>query len=74
MNGQIQFPNTNRSNRFGLMINHMIHIGIRQGPLLIILAVGLIIRLVLLSHMNETGLRVVDERHYFQLATSIFSG
>ena len=56
------------------MINHLIHIGIRQGPLLIILAVGLIIRLVLLSHMNETGLRVIDERHYFRLATSIFSG
>lgn len=74
MNGQIQFPYTNRSNRFVLMINHMIHIGIRQGPLLIILAAGLIIRLVLLSHMDEMGVRVVDERHYFQLATGIFSG
>ena len=41
---------------------------------MILLILGLILRLFFLFQMNETGLQIEDELHYFTLASSIFEG
>lgn len=47
---------------------------ITNGPLLIILVLGLGLRVIGLVLADHLGIRIVDERHYFQLASSIFTG
>ena len=41
--------------------------------LLILLTLGLATRVVILSFVDEVGVRIEDELHYFQLASSILS-
>jgi 4-amino-4-deoxy-L-arabinose transferase-like glycosyltransferase len=43
-------------------------------PLAVILAAGLIVRLVLLAGSGTLGLMIVDEQHYAELATSLSRG
>ena len=49
---------------------------IREGsrPLIILLTLGLVVRLIGLYLVDQLGVRIVDERHYFQLASSIVNG
>ncbi len=42
--------------------------------LMSVLGVGLLVRLIFLQEMGGTGFKIVDEQHYYQLASSIFSG
>ncbi len=42
--------------------------------LLLLLMLGLAVRVVILTFVDEVGIRNVDERHYFQLASNILSG
>jgi len=46
----------------------------RHVPLLLILAAGLVLRLVLLQGTAETPLKIDDEQQYYQLAQSLYHG
>lgn len=42
--------------------------------LMSLLGAGLLVRLIFLQEIGGTGFKIVDERHYYQLASSLFSG
>jgi len=46
----------------------------QYGALLTVLAAGLLVRVIFLVETLETELKIVDEQHYYQLASSLFSG
>ncbi len=50
------------------------HIGKQHAALLGVLAAGLLVRVIFLVETAGTGLQIVDEQHYYQLASSLFSG
>jgi 4-amino-4-deoxy-L-arabinose transferase-like glycosyltransferase len=46
----------------------------KHGPLLVVLAMGLVVRLVLLYMTHDTRLMIVDEQHYYRLALNLLHG
>lgn len=46
----------------------------QHSALISLVAVGLVVRLIFLIQTQSMELQIVDERHYYQLASSLFSG
>ena len=50
------------------------HIWKQHRALIGVLAAGLVVRVIFLAETANTELQIVDEKHYYQLASSLFSG
>jgi 4-amino-4-deoxy-L-arabinose transferase-like glycosyltransferase len=56
------------------MLHRLVSMSRAHRALLIILLAGLIVRVILLAGFADTGLEIVDEQHYHELAVSLVEG